>query len=121
MFTTDFLNRIQKLATPRMGTEHMGPLLYSLVRMVRPLRVLEAGVGYTTPFIVKALQDNVDDFDRERELWVDKNVLLPRSNGSAVPLKESLAVFATLDKAQKLKWLETAPSLMGPFLLYQWL
>ena len=41
-----------------MGTEHMAPLLYSLIRFVRPQRILEIGLGYTTPFLIKGFQLN---------------------------------------------------------------
>ena len=41
-----------------MGTEHMAPLLYSLIRFVRPQRILEIGLGYTTPFLIKGLEGN---------------------------------------------------------------
>ena len=41
-----------------MGTEQMAPLLYSLIRFVRPQRILEIGLGYTTPWLVKGLEDN---------------------------------------------------------------
>ena len=38
-----------------MGTENVGALLRSLVRMVRPNRILEIGAGYTTPFLLEGL------------------------------------------------------------------
>jgi predicted O-methyltransferase YrrM len=41
-----------------MGTELMAPLLYSLIRFVRPQRILEIGLGYTTPWLIKGLEDN---------------------------------------------------------------
>ncbi|CAO1652473.1 hypothetical protein NYA22BAC_01823 [Parasphingorhabdus sp. NYA22] len=41
-----------------MGTELVAPFLYSLVRMLRPMRLLEIGCGYTTRWLVKALEDN---------------------------------------------------------------
>lgn len=40
------------------GTEVMAPLLYQLIRFQRPRRVVELGMGYTTPFIAQALVDN---------------------------------------------------------------
>lgn len=45
---------------PGMGTELVAPFLYSLVRMVRPERVLEIGAGYTTVWLASALEDNAD-------------------------------------------------------------
>ena len=41
-----------------MGTEHVAPFLYSIVRMVRPRRMLEVGVGYTSVWLLKAIEDN---------------------------------------------------------------
>ncbi len=46
-----------------MGTESVGPLLRSLVRMVRPKRILEIGAGYTTPFLLEGLEKNEELFD----------------------------------------------------------
>ncbi len=40
------------------GTELAAPFLYSLVRMLRPERVLEIGSGYTTAWLAKAIEDN---------------------------------------------------------------
>ena len=45
-----------------MGTESVGPLLRSLVRMVRPNRILEIGAGYTTPFLLEGLEKNEELF-----------------------------------------------------------
>ncbi|MCA9661456.1 MAG: class I SAM-dependent methyltransferase [Myxococcales bacterium] len=61
-----FASAVRELADARMGTEHVGPLLYSLIRAVRPRRVVEIGMGYTTCFILRALADNVADFEAER-------------------------------------------------------
>lgn len=46
-----------------MGTENVGPLLRTLVQMVRPQRILEIGAGYTTPFILDGLKANEELFD----------------------------------------------------------
>ena len=45
------------------GTESVGPLLRSLVRMVRPQRILEIGAGYTTPFLLEGLEKNEELFN----------------------------------------------------------
>ncbi len=55
-----------------MGTENVGPLLYSLVRMTRPRNVLEVGLGFTTPFIAQALRDNAEEFEADRRLLGNK-------------------------------------------------
>ena len=54
-----FFEAVKPLLVPGMGTEHVGLLLYSLVRMTRPRNLLEVGVGFTTPFLAMALHDNV--------------------------------------------------------------
>lgn len=58
----------EDLYTPGMGTEHVAPLLYSLVRMTRPRRVLEVGLGYTSPFLAQALMDNTEEITRDRRI-----------------------------------------------------
>ena len=46
-----------------MGTESLAPFLRSLVRMVRPNRILEVGAGYTTPFLLEGLEQNNEILD----------------------------------------------------------
>ena len=41
-----------------MGTENIGPLLRTLIQMIRPQRILEIGGGYTTPFLLDGLIAN---------------------------------------------------------------
>jgi tetratricopeptide (TPR) repeat protein/predicted O-methyltransferase YrrM len=48
----------EDLYRPGMGTENVGPLLRSLIQMVRPKRLLEVGAGYTTPFLLEAIVNN---------------------------------------------------------------
>jgi len=67
MLNARFLDAVEPLRAPLSGTELMAPLLYSLVRSLRPRKLLEVGMGYTTPFIAQALEDNVADFRRETE------------------------------------------------------
>lgn len=55
----NFFKTVQSLLVPGMGTEHIGLLIYSMIRMTRPRNILEVGMGYTTPFLAMALQDNV--------------------------------------------------------------
>jgi predicted O-methyltransferase YrrM len=61
-----FMAAVSTLSVPEMGTDATAPLLYWLLRMVRPRRVLEVGMGYTTPFLAKALNDNVLAAETER-------------------------------------------------------
>ena len=49
-----------------MGTETVAPFLYSFCRMLRPNKILEVGMGYTTPFLINALEDN-------RNMIIDHN------------------------------------------------
>ena len=53
-----FLEMCRPLHAQHMGCENMGPLLYSLIRFVKPRRVLEVGAGYTSIWILQALADN---------------------------------------------------------------
>lgn len=64
-----FYKAVESLYFARMGTEHVAPLLYSLICMTRPRRLLEVGLGYMTPFMAQALKDNLE------ELQVDRDVL----------------------------------------------
>ena len=50
------------------GTEHVAPLLYSLIRMLKPQTVVEFGSGYTTPYILQALKDNEDEFNFNQKI-----------------------------------------------------
>ena len=63
-----FYETVAPLCMPGMGTEEVGPLLYSLVRMTRPHRALEVGLGYTSAFLAQALADNVVSFESDREI-----------------------------------------------------
>ena len=62
-----FLKNVEPLYNPAMGTEKMAPLLYSLICFNRPTSLLEVGAGYTTPFMAKALQDNLQDWEQEKK------------------------------------------------------
>jgi len=58
IWSAQFLASAAPLYDMHMGVENMGPLLYSIVRFVKPLQVLEVGAGYTSIYIVQALADN---------------------------------------------------------------
>lgn len=84
MLRDAFYDATQPLFVPGMGTEQVAPLLYHLIRMLRPRSVMEIGLGYTTPFILRALADNVQAVTQERALLHSgdaqderRNVLLP--------------------------------------------
>ena len=71
MIDDEFMAAVSTLSVPEMGTDATAPLLYWLLRMVRPRRVLEVGMGYSTPFLVKALGDNALAVDTERARLTD--------------------------------------------------
>ncbi|MGW2057037.1 class I SAM-dependent methyltransferase [Streptomyces sp. NPDC001840] len=80
-----------------MGTEVVGPLLANLVQLLRPERVLEVGMGYTTPFLAGALADAEDAVRLE-------------SRALAAKTREHLDRGAELDDA----WLLADPPLVSP-------
>lgn len=98
---------VGRLRSARMGTELMGPLLYSLVRSVRAERVLEVGAGMTTLYLLRALADNQADVARER---------------MALPAKQELYDPAWADDEDSgrraehavLAWLQAEPPLVDP-------
>ena len=53
----------EELYRPGMGTDNVGGLLRSMVQMVRPSRILEVGAGYTTPFLLEAIVNNMRVFN----------------------------------------------------------
>ena len=74
IYDPDFLQIIDPLYDLHMGAENMGPMLYALTRFVKPNRVLEVGAGYTSIFLLQALQDNATELQIYRDL---------RKNGKA--------------------------------------
>ncbi|WP_250465013.1 hypothetical protein [Microbulbifer litoralis] len=70
-FSEEFVGKVIAEITPFQhlsGTEHVAPLLYSLIRMLKPQTVVEFGSGYTTPYILQALKDNEADFKLNQKL-----------------------------------------------------
>lgn len=67
-----FHTAVERLAVPDMGTEALAPLLAGLVGFLRPSRVLEVGMGYTTPFLAAALADTAEEVQTESEALADK-------------------------------------------------
>lgn len=53
-----WLEAVAPLYSRHMGCENMGPLLYSLARFVKPRSCLEIGAGYTSAFLLQALEDS---------------------------------------------------------------
>jgi hypothetical protein len=67
----EFMRAVSGLSVPEMGTDATANLLYWLIRTTRPQRVLEVGMGYTTPFLAQALVDNAAAWEQERALLDD--------------------------------------------------
>lgn len=97
MTANDFHTAVAKLRAPGMGTEEVAPFLAQLVRLIRPRRVLEIGMGYTTPFLAKALADV------EREAEAESVALAAKTR-------------AHLDGGSELDdiWAYTEPPLLAP-------
>ena len=93
------------------GTENVGPFLYSLIRMIRPRKVLEIGFGYTTPFILKALEENLTvlfDANSEPEYFKKeyKPTLTTIDNLSeSYPNKSSIDVIKKLKADNNIDWI----------------
>jgi Methyltransferase domain len=66
MLDRTFIDAVEPLRSPDLGTEHVAGLLYSIVRMTRPRSLLEIGLGYTTPFLLQALRDNIAEEAEDR-------------------------------------------------------
>jgi len=65
MFDAAFEAAVKRLLVPAAGTEVVAPLLSSLVQLHRPRRVLEVGMGYTTPYLAAALAHVADQVRTE--------------------------------------------------------
>lgn len=92
-----FQAAVEKLRVPAMGTEAVAPLLASLINLVRPRRVLEVGMGYTTPFLAAALADVAEQVRAEARALAGKS-------------QPYLANGAELDE----NWLHDEPALARP-------
>lgn len=71
-----------ELYSATMGTEAVAELLYGLIVLVRPVRVLEIGGGYTTLFILRAVADSVLNYEREAKALSDRR---GPDDGNAAP------------------------------------
>jgi len=56
------------LSSPKMGTEAVAPLLYDLVMLHRPRRILEVGGGLSSLYLLKALADCDAAITSERQV-----------------------------------------------------
>ncbi|RKT19424.1 methyltransferase family protein [Streptomyces sp. 1114.5] len=92
-----FRAAVERLRVPGMGTEVVAPLLSQLVHLLRPRRVLEVGMGYTTPFLAKALAEAEELAEAEAAALVRKT-------------QPYLAKGWELDEA----WIDSEPALLLP-------
>ncbi|MDX3584206.1 O-methyltransferase [Streptomyces europaeiscabiei] len=97
IFSDEFRSVVEELRVPGMGTENVGPFLASLIQLTRPERVLEVGMGYTTPFLAESLARAEALADEERRSLARKT---ERHLGSGRSLDES--------------WLLEHPALASP-------
>jgi predicted O-methyltransferase YrrM len=58
MIDETFRAAVDTLASPKMGTEAVAPLLYDLVMLHRPRRILEVGGGLSSLYLLKGLADS---------------------------------------------------------------
>lgn len=100
-----WLEAIGPLYSQHMGCENMGPLLYSLVRFVKPSCCLEIGAGYTSVFLLQALADNVAEAklwrdwaatssgkgDADHQGWLTPAPVLPTIDGAVLHCVDNLA------------------------------
>ena len=84
MLDQRFLEAVKPLLAVGMGTENVAWLLSSLIRLTRPRSILEVGLGYTTPFLLKGLADNTQEWHEDldilqsgRHLDARRDLLLP--------------------------------------------
>jgi hypothetical protein len=66
LFCSSWADASRPLYELQIGTENMTPLLYSIIRFVKPAKVLEVGAGFTIIFALQALQDNDAEIDMIR-------------------------------------------------------
>lgn len=108
VLNVDFFTHVEGLRVPVMGTDSIAPLLYSLLRWLRVRRVLEIGIGYTTPFIAQALHDNMLDFSKEQGKLLQK--LARWADGQDGPRLDAKPPFTSLEE----DWLAEDPPLVRP-------
>jgi predicted O-methyltransferase YrrM len=106
-----FLKAVGPLYMPGMGTESIAPLLYTLIRAVRPQRVLEIGLGYTTPFILQALSENIADFKSEAKSMIAKTEAYKANRRR---LRAGKAESASVAAAARASWMDSDPPLADP-------
>jgi predicted O-methyltransferase YrrM len=98
-----FEQAVERLRRPDMGTEALAPYLYWLARFTRARRVVEIGAGFTSPFLARAIADNVSDTERERSMLATKTAKARSQLGLDAP-----------DERVATEWLLDNPPLARP-------
>ena len=76
IFNPTFLDSIEPLYDLHMGAENMGPLLYTLAWFSKPKNILEIGAGYTSIFLLQALEDNAEEGRRYSHMISDGKAMI---------------------------------------------
>lgn len=92
-----FRTAVESLRVPAMGTDAVAPWLHALLKLVRPQRVLEIGMGFTTPFLAAALAEIAEETEAQAEALAAKT---RRHLDGGAPLDD--------------KWMYDAPALLAP-------
>uniref|UniRef100_A0A7S1HT45 Uncharacterized protein n=1 Tax=Eutreptiella gymnastica TaxID=73025 RepID=A0A7S1HT45_9EUGL len=66
IYSDAFLRVVEPSYDLHMGAENLGPVLYSLVRFCKAKHILESGAGYTSIFLLQALEDSAAELDLYR-------------------------------------------------------
>jgi predicted O-methyltransferase YrrM len=103
----DFAAAVAMVASPRMGTELVGPLLRSLVCLGRAATVLEIGGGASTLYLLDALAENARRHESELRMMEAKQRLYD-------PSWADDEAAADRDPDALLTWLEADPPLALP-------
>jgi hypothetical protein len=103
----DFAAALSMVASPRMGTELVGPLLRSLACLGRAATVLEIGGGATTLYLLDALAENTRGHQSELRMMEAKQHLYDPSWADDEKAAER-------DGGAVLTWLEADPPLALP-------
>lgn len=105
-----FLEKLETLRSPHMGTELVANLIYSLIRYCRPNLSLEIGLGYTTVYILQALADNVADAQKEKRGLMKKTYDTLKKLDSEIKMDSPQESLKEID----FQWTLNEPSLLNP-------
>ena len=92
----NFFKEAEQLISKTMGTEHMSPLLYSLIKFIRPHRCLEIGGGLSTIYILAALKE-IYELEKEEMSNKESNFDLSLKNKDYYNLKHPDFILHSFD------------------------